>query len=76
MKLFTYTLLKILRKCVEKQTLDEDEFVELLHVSTEIEEMESLVTNNKIYDAKTAFAYLWLKDHVENVIKLYISLFI
>lgn len=48
-----------------KATLDEDEFVEVLYVT--IEEMESLVTNNKIYDAKTAFACLWLKDYMKKM---------
>ena len=41
--------------------LDEDEFVELLHVS--LSEMEEMVKNQQIYDAKTAFAYIWLKDY-------------
>ncbi len=41
--------------------LDEDEFVELLHVS--LFEMEEMVKKQQIYDAKTAFAYIWLKDY-------------
>lgn len=41
--------------------LDEDEFVELLHVS--LTEMEEMVKKQQIYDAKTAFAYIWLKDY-------------
>ncbi|SDO23843.1 ADP-ribose pyrophosphatase [Psychrobacillus sp. OK028] len=41
--------------------LDEDEFVELLHVS--LSEMEVMVKKQQIYDAKTAFAYIWLKDY-------------
>ncbi|MCK1998017.1 NUDIX hydrolase [Psychrobacillus psychrodurans] len=41
--------------------LDEDEFVELLHVS--LSEMEEMVKKQQIYDAKTAFAYIWLKDY-------------
>ena len=49
----------------KSQRLDEDEFVELLYVT--IEEMESLVTNNKIYDAKTAFACIWLKDYMKKM---------
>ncbi|MEK3977823.1 NUDIX hydrolase [Psychrobacillus sp. FSL K6-2836] len=41
--------------------LDDDEFVELLHVT--IPEMEEMVKKQQIYDAKTAFAYIWLKDY-------------
>ncbi|WP_419961875.1 NUDIX domain-containing protein [Psychrobacillus sp. BM2] len=41
--------------------LDEDEFVELLHVT--MPEMEEMVKKQQIYDAKTAFAYIWLKDY-------------
>ena len=41
--------------------LDEDEFVELLHVS--LTQMEEMVKKQQIYDAKTAFAYIWLKDY-------------
>lgn len=52
-----------IEKMTEKAALDEDEFVELMHVS--IEEMESLIVNNRIYDAKTAFAFLWLKDYLK-----------
>ena len=43
--------------------LDEDEFVELLHVT--ISEMEEMVKKQQIYDAKTAFAYIWLKDYLK-----------
>ena len=43
----------------EKKQLDEDEFVELLEVT--LEEAEQLVAEGKIYDAKTAFAIIWLK---------------
>lgn len=42
-----------------KLDLDEDEFVELMEVT--IEEAEELMAEGKIYDAKTAFAVLWLK---------------
>lgn len=41
--------------------LDADEFVELLYVS--LSEMEEMVKKQQIYDAKTAFAYIWLKDY-------------
>lgn len=50
-------------KVEEKADLDEDEFVELMHVS--LEEMESMITKKQIYDAKTAFAYLWLKNYLK-----------
>lgn len=38
---------------------DEDEFIDILEVT--IEEAESLVETGEIYDAKTAFALLYLK---------------
>ncbi|MEO4053292.1 NUDIX hydrolase [Solibacillus sp. CAU 1738] len=43
----------------EKAELDEDEFVELLEVS--IEEAEEMMQRGDIYDAKTAYAVMWLK---------------
>ncbi|MFF2752634.1 NUDIX hydrolase [Psychrobacillus sp. NPDC058041] len=54
---------KNIEKMTEKASLDEDEFVELMYVS--IEEMKTLIEENRIYDAKTAFAYLWLKDYLK-----------
>ncbi|RLQ92608.1 NUDIX hydrolase [Planomicrobium sp. Y74] len=42
--------------------LDEDEFVELMEVS--IEEAEEMMQDNRIYDAKTAFAILWAKQRL------------
>ena len=48
----------------EKKQLDEDEFVELMEVT--IEEAEELVAKGKIYDAKTAFAVIWLKMYLSN----------
>lgn len=42
-----------------KADLDEDEFVSLMEVT--LEEAEQMVKEQKIYDAKTAFAILWLK---------------
>lgn len=50
-------------KVDEKADLDEDEFVELMHVS--LNEMESMITTNQIYDAKTAFAFLWVKNYLK-----------
>ncbi|MEK4485324.1 NUDIX hydrolase [Psychrobacillus sp. FSL H8-0484] len=52
-----------IEKLTVKADLDEDEFVELMHVS--MEEMEDLITNKQVYDAKTAFAFLWLKDYLK-----------
>ncbi|WP_391208875.1 NUDIX hydrolase [Psychrobacillus sp. L4] len=52
-----------IEKMTGKADLDEDEFVELVYVS--IKEMESLIKNKQIYDAKTAFAFLWLKDYLK-----------
>lgn len=40
--------------------LDDDEFVELVEVS--IEEAEEMMKDERIYDAKTAFAVLWAKQ--------------
>jgi len=48
-----------LYKIEDGAATDEDEFVELLEVK--IEEAERMVAEQKIYDAKTAFAVLWLK---------------
>lgn len=50
-------------KVEEKADLDEDEFVELMYVS--LEEMESMITTKQIYDAKTAFAFLWVKNYLK-----------
>ena len=50
---------KNLYEIEEKAELDEDEFVSLMEVS--IEEAEEMVRDQKIYDAKTAFAVLWMK---------------
>ncbi len=49
---------KDLYKIENKADLDEDEFVELLEVS--LEEAQQMVADERIYDAKTAFAVLWL----------------
>lgn len=43
----------------EAAPLDEDEFVELMAVT--IEEAEQMMADGRIYDAKTAFAVLWMK---------------
>jgi ADP-ribose pyrophosphatase len=48
---------KDLYKIENKADLDEDEFVELLEVS--LEEAHQMVADERIYDAKTAFAVLW-----------------
>lgn len=49
-----------LKKSTSGAVLDDDEFVELLEVS--IEEAEQMMADNRIYDAKTAFAVLWAKQ--------------
>lgn len=42
-----------------RAAMDEDEFVELMEIT--VEEGEQMVAEQKIFDAKTAFAILWLK---------------
>lgn len=44
----------------EPATGDEDEFIDVLEVS--IEEAEQMVANGQIYDAKTAFAVIYVKN--------------
>ncbi|QHJ71091.1 NUDIX hydrolase [Planococcus halotolerans] len=51
-----------LHKAEPGAVLDEDEFVELMEVS--IEEAEKMMQDNRIYDAKTAFAVLWAKQRL------------
>lgn len=51
-----------LKKSTNGAALDEDEFVELMEVS--LEEAEEMVRNQRIYDAKTAFAVLWAKERL------------
>lgn len=55
---------KGLKKAVNEASLDDDEFVELMEVS--IEEAEQMMADNRIFDAKTAFAVLWAKHHLLN----------
>ena len=50
---------KNLKKLEVPAELDDDEFVELMEVS--LEEAEAMVSDGRIYDAKTAFAILWMK---------------
>ena len=54
---------KDLYKIENKAALDEDEFVEVYEVT--LEEAEELMNNQKIYDAKTAFAVVWMKLFVK-----------
>ncbi|GLC87221.1 NUDIX domain-containing protein [Lysinibacillus piscis] len=49
---------KDLYQLEQKAALDEDEFVELLEIT--LEEAQQMVAEERIYDAKTAFAVLWL----------------
>ena len=48
-----------LYKIENRAAMDDDEFVELMEIT--VEEGERLVAQQKIFDAKTAFAILWLK---------------
>jgi ADP-ribose pyrophosphatase len=41
---------------------DEDEFVEMMEVS--VDDAEQMMADGRIYDAKTAFAVLWLKQYL------------
>ena len=52
-----------IEKLEQSPSLDEDEFVELMYVS--MEEMGELVSSKQVFDAKTAFAYLWIKDYLK-----------
>lgn len=51
-----------LSKATNGAILDADEFVELMEVT--LEEAEQMVRDERIYDAKTAFAILWAKQQV------------
>jgi len=48
-----------LYKLENRAAMDEDEFVELMEIN--VEEGERMIAQQKIFDAKTAFAILWLK---------------
>lgn len=54
-------LAKNLKKLEVAAALDDDEFVELMEVT--LEEAEAMVADERIYDAKTAYAILWMKLH-------------
>lgn len=53
-----------LRKSESGAVTDDDEFVELMEVT--VEEAEQMMQENRIYDAKTAFAVLWAKQRLSN----------
>jgi len=53
-----------LKRSQSGAVLDDDEFVELMEVS--IEEAEQMMNDNRIYDAKTAFAVLWAKQRLSD----------
>ncbi|KOY82873.1 NUDIX hydrolase [Lysinibacillus macroides] len=55
---------KGLYKIDQKADLDEDEFVELLEVS--LEDAQQMIVEQRIYDAKTAFAVLWLAANLQH----------
>ena len=48
-----------LKKLEVPVAMDEDEFIELIEVS--VEEAEAMMADERIFDAKTAFAVLWMK---------------
>lgn len=48
----------------EKADLDEDEFVDLLEST--IEEAEQMMVSGQIFDAKTAYSVLWVKEYLRN----------
>ena len=48
-----------LYKIENRAAMDEDEFVELMEIT--VEEGERMIAQQKIFDAKTAFAILWMK---------------
>lgn len=52
-------LARNLKKLQIPVQMDEDEFVELMEVS--LEEAQAMMADERIYDAKTAFAVLWMK---------------
>lgn len=52
-------LARNLKKLQTPVQMDEDEFVELMEVS--LEEAQAMMADERIYDAKTAFAVLWMK---------------
>lgn len=51
-----------LHKSESGAVTDDDEFVELMEVT--IQEAEEMMKDNRIYDAKTAFAVLWAKQRL------------
>ncbi|RNF40544.1 NUDIX domain-containing protein [Planococcus salinus] len=53
---------KGLKKSTSEAVLDDDEFVELMEVP--IAEAEEMMADNRIFDAKTAFAVLWAKQRL------------
>lgn len=53
---------KDLYKIENKRVPDEDEFVSIIEAT--LEEAEEMINNQQIYDAKTAFGVLWIKQHV------------
>ncbi|MFC4411014.1 NUDIX hydrolase [Chungangia koreensis] len=52
-----------LYKIEESAPADDDEFVEMIDIS--VEEAEEMMADGRIYDAKTAFAVLWMKQYLK-----------
>lgn len=53
-----------LHRAVNGAVTDDDEFVELLEVT--VEEAQGLIENERIYDAKTAYAVQWVKNYLSD----------
>ncbi|ANU19594.1 ADP-ribose pyrophosphatase [Planococcus plakortidis] len=53
-----------LHRAANGAVTDDDEFVELLEVT--VEEAQSLIDNEQIYDAKTAYAVQWVKNYLSD----------
>lgn len=52
-----------LYKIENSASLDEDEFVEIIEAT--IEEAELMMKNGQIFDAKTAYSVLWVKEYLQ-----------
>lgn len=52
-----------LYKIENSASLDEDEFVEIIEAT--IDEAELMMKNGQIFDAKTAYSVLWVKEYLQ-----------
>ena len=53
-----------LHKAVNGAVTDDDEFVELMEVT--VADAEEMIRNERIYDAKTAYAVQWVKNYLSD----------